>query len=70
MTTITDLGPPTQLVEAQALGHLGPSRDATSIDSLVTVGSRRPTTVSCHDGPRSETSRRRAGEPVDVRPST
>jgi hypothetical protein len=44
MTTITDLGPPTQLVEAQALGHLGLSRDATSIDSLVAVGSERPTT--------------------------
>jgi hypothetical protein len=70
MTTITDLGAPIQLVEGRPPGRLGPSRDVTSIDSLVIVGSGGPTTVSCHDGPRSGTSRRRAGEPVDVRPST
>ena len=70
MTTITDLGPPTQLVEGRAPCHLRPSRDVTSIDSLVAIGSGRPSTVSCHDIPRSATSRRRAGEPVPARPST
>jgi hypothetical protein len=69
MTTITDFGAPTQLVEGRPPGGLGPSRDVTSIDILVIVGPRRPTTVSCHDGPGSGTRRRHAGELV-VRPST
>jgi hypothetical protein len=67
MTTITDFGAPTQLVEGRPLGGLGPSSDVTSIASHVTVGSGQPTTVSCHDGPRSGTSRRHAGDPVDKR---